>query len=74
MPNPCIVCGRERVDGKTWKGKAGSSVVTYTLTVCPDSNCQKITDKVTAERKNKSALLIQKKLDAKLAREKLLVA
>lgn len=74
MLNPCIECGKERVDGKTWKGKAGASVVTYTLTICPDPNCQKIIDKAIADRKNKSILLIKKKLDAKLAREKSLLA
>ena len=72
MSNPCIRCGKERVDGKTWKGKAGVSTVTYILTICPDSDCQKIVDKGIAERKAKSELLIKEKADAKLAREKLL--
>lgn len=72
MSNPCIRCGKERVDGKTWKGKAGSSIITYTLTMCPDFACQKIVDKATADRKEKSALLIKKKEEAKLAREKLM--
>lgn len=74
MLNPCIECGKERVDGKSWKGKAGTSVIMYTLTICPDPQCQKIVDKAIAARKAKSILLIKKKLDAKLAREKLLVA
>lgn len=74
MLNPCIQCGKERVDGKTWKGKAGASVVTYTMTICPDPNCQKIIDKAIADRKAKSILLTKKKLDAKLAREKVLIA
>ena len=71
MSNPCIRCGKERLDGKSWKGKVGNTVVTYTNTFCPDSECQKIVDKATADRKAKSALLIQKKNEAKLAREKL---
>ncbi|MBI4039107.1 hypothetical protein HY384_04080 [Candidatus Daviesbacteria bacterium] len=71
MSNPCIRCGKQRLDGKTWKGKIGSSTVTYTLTICPDAGCQKIVDQVTAERKEKSALLIKKKAEAKLAKEKL---
>lgn len=70
MLNPCVQCGKERVDGKSWKGKSGGSVVTYTQTLCPDSDCQKIVDKAISDRKKKSALLIQKKLDAKLAKEK----
>lgn len=74
MLNPCIECGKERVDGKSWKGKAGTAVIMYTSTICPDPQCQKIVDKAIAARKAKSILLIKKKLDAKLAREKLLVA
>lgn len=74
MQNPCIECGKERIDGKSWKGKTGSSVVTYTKTICPDLSCQKIVDKAISDRKEKSADLIRKKLEAKLAREKLLVA
>lgn len=72
MLNLCIKCGKPRVDGKTWEEKAGTSVVTYTLTICPDADCQKIVDKATADRKEKSVNLIKAKLEAKLAREKLL--
>lgn len=61
------------MDGKTWKQKIGSSVVTHTLTICPDPACQKIVDKGIADRKEKSANLIKKKLEAKLAKEKLRV-
>lgn len=71
MLNPCVECGKERVEGKTWIGRSGSSKITYTQTVCPDPNCQKKVDKATADRKIKSTMLIKKKLDAKLAREKL---
>lgn len=45
MANPCIRCGKERIDGKTWRGKVGTSVVIYTSTICPDKDCQKIVDK-----------------------------
>lgn len=72
MNNPCIQCGRQRIDGKTWKGKIGTSVLTYTLTFCPDSACQKIVDKAIADRRAKSALLSKQRIEAKLAREKLL--
>jgi len=72
MSNPCVRCGKERIDGKTWKGKAGASVVTYTLTICPDSECQKIVDKAAADRKAKSEKLINDKVKAKLEREKLM--
>lgn len=72
MSNPCVRCGKERVDGKSWEGKVGASVVTYTLTVCPDADCQKQVDKGIAERKAKTASLLKAKEEAKLAREKLL--
>jgi len=72
MNNPCIECGKERIEGRSWKEKSGASVVTHTQTICPDSGCQKIVDKAIADRKEKSASLIKKKLDAKMAKEKLL--
>ena len=73
MSNPCIRCGKERIDGKTWKGKVGSSVVTYSLTVCSDPECQKIVDQAIADRRAKSALLSREKAQAKLAKEKLAI-
>ena len=74
MSNPCVKCGKERLDGKTWEGKVGASVVTYTLTVCPDPECQKQVDKGIADRRAKTASLLKAKEEAKLAREKLLAA
>ena len=73
MSNPCVRCGKERVDGKTWKGKTGISPITYTQTVCPDRQCQKIVDKGIADRKAKNASLLKAKEEAKLARAKLLM-
>jgi len=73
MSNPCVRCGKERVDGKTWKGKTGISPITYTQTVCPDRECQKIVDKGIADRKAKNASLLKAKEEAKLARAKLLM-
>ncbi len=70
MSNPCVRCGKQRINGKTWKGKAGMSVITYTQTVCPDRECQKVVEEITAQRKAKSAQLIENKAKAKLAREK----
>ena len=72
MNNPCINCGKQRIDGKSWKEKIGTSLVTYTQTICPDPACQKIIDKGIADRKAKSDALAQEKIKAKLAREKLL--
>lgn len=72
MNNPCIRCGKQRIDGKSWKGKIGTSVLTHTLTICPDPACQKIVDQGIADRKAKNDLMIKNKAEAKAAREKLL--
>lgn len=74
MSNPCVKCGKERVDSKSWKGKVGVSVITYTLTVCPDAECQKIVDQGIADKKAKTASLMKAKEKAKLDREKLAAA
>ncbi|MEK7617111.1 MAG: hypothetical protein AAB414_03580 [Patescibacteria group bacterium] len=72
MSNPCIECGKQRIDGKTWKSKIGTSVLIYTQTICPDPACQKLVDQAIAKRKEKNDLLAQKKLEAKLEREKVI--
>ncbi|MBU1000073.1 hypothetical protein KKE78_01585 [Patescibacteria group bacterium] len=74
MSNPCVKCGKQRIDGKTWVGKMGVSSITYTKTVCPDSECQKIVDKGIAERKAKTEAMLKAKAEAKQARAKLLAA
>lgn len=74
MNNPCVECGKQRVDGKSWTGKMGTSLVTYTLTICPDPLCQKIVDKAIADRQAKTMHLAEEKARAKIAREKLLAA
>ena len=74
MGNPCIRCGKQRIDGKSWKEKSGSSIVTYTKTICPDAACQKLLDRAIADRIAKNALMLKNKAEAKLAREKLLAA
>ena len=70
MLNPCVQCGKERIDGKTWKEKNGSSVIEHTSTVCPDSDCQKLVEKAIEDRKMKAEILLQKKLNAKASKEK----
>lgn len=71
MNNPCIRCGKQRIDGKSWKEK-GTSSVTYIQTICPDPDCQKIVDKATKDRIAKNDLMLKNKANAKLAREKAL--
>lgn len=73
MSNPCIKCGKQRINGKSWKEKLGDSVITHTLTFCPDKACQLEIDQENLERKNKNELLAKRKLEAKLAREKLIL-
>lgn len=70
MNNPCIRCGKQRIDGKSWKEKNGAIVVTRTLTVCPDAQCQKALDQINAERVAKNALILKKRMEDKLARVK----
>lgn len=72
MSNPCIRCGKPRIEGKTWKSNMGNSVITHTQTICPDSECQKAVEKAITDKKAKSDLLIQEKAKSKLAREKML--
>lgn len=66
-PNPCIRCGKQRVDGKSWKEKIenhfGTSYITHTETVCPDKECQKIVE----EKMNQAR---QKTLDLKMEKER----
>lgn len=70
MSNPCVECGKQRVNGKTWKEKVGVTTIIHTLTICPDPDCQKIVEKAIAERKAKSDFITSEKLKAKLARSK----
>ncbi|MGE5042001.1 MAG: hypothetical protein ACM3IJ_03795 [Candidatus Levyibacteriota bacterium] len=70
-PNPCVRCGKQRVDGKTWKEKIenhfGVSFITHTETVCPDKECQKIVEEKMNQARQKTA-------DMKLEKEKKLEA
>lgn len=74
MNNPCIRCGKQRINGKISKEKVGASEITYTQTICPDPECQKIVDEGIAERKAKTAFLTEERAKSKLAREKAAVA
>lgn len=57
MNNPCIRCGKQRILAREWKEtlitRTGESVVTHTLTVCPDPECQAIIDKNRAIQNEK---------------------
>lgn len=68
--NVCIRCGKERIESKSWEETAisfmGKTVVTYTETVCPDPECQKIVEKQLAAQKKKREELEQSKEDRKV--------
>jgi hypothetical protein len=51
--NPCIRCGKQRIELNSCQKKEGSFLVTYTKTVCPDPECQKLVDKELAKEKSK---------------------
>lgn len=51
--NVCIRCGKQRIEGKTWKESTKGGIVTHTTTICPDSACQKIVDQQFADQNEK---------------------
>lgn len=66
LTNPCIRCGKQRIDGKVWTEMAGLNLVTHTQTICPDSSCQKVVDgELTARREKKENLINKRNLDHK---------
>lgn len=71
MNNPCIRCGKPRVEGKSWKSSLGNSVITHTQTICPDAECQKAVEQGIADKKAKNELLVQGRAKSKLDREKM---
>jgi len=59
----CIRCGKPRVFQKTWKERVGTSVLTYTRSICADASCQKLVDEELAALKEKRAFHAQKRLN-----------
>lgn len=59
----CIRCGKQRIIGKIWKEKINGSLVTYTQTVCPDPECQKIVEEQLQVKKDKLEDIHQKSLE-----------
>jgi uncharacterized protein YdbL (DUF1318 family) len=66
--NPCIRCGKQRIVKKRWQEKVGNSNVTYTETVCPDSECQKKVDEDNQEREEKRQQLADQRAKSKQTR------
>jgi len=64
--NPCTRCGKERVSLKSWNETItnfmNTTEVTYTETICPDKECQKLVEKeLEAQRKKKEELGLNRK-------------
>ncbi len=55
--NPCFRCGQERIISKSWKQNvetySGTSVVSFTQTICPDKACQILVEKELASQLKK---------------------
>jgi len=62
--NLCPRCGKERVVKKIWTEVVGGSLATFTETICPDKECQKIVER----NLNKKRLAFEKIKNASLAR------
>ena len=64
---PCIRCGKSRIIAKSWTEKINNSVITYTQTVCPDPECQKIVDSDLQKKKDKITAIQNKSLERRKA-------
>ncbi|MEK7166407.1 MAG: hypothetical protein AAB874_06390 [Patescibacteria group bacterium] len=56
-----------RIVTKTWTERTETSVATYTLTACPDPECQKLVEKELQKRSEKIAALQNRLLERKKA-------
>lgn len=70
MGSTCIRCGKDRIFQKTWKEMVGTSVVTYTRSVCSDPECQKKVDEKLADLKRERAAHEQRRLQSMSRRNK----
>lgn len=75
--NPCIRCGKQRIDGKSWKEKVvshfGTSYIVHTETKCPDKACQKIVEEKMQQLRDKTEamkVLKEKQKDERTAGRK----
>ncbi len=55
--NICPRCGKQRIVVSSFSEIISKSEVTYTKTVCPDLECQKITEKGLKSDEKKRAVL-----------------
>lgn len=73
---PCIRCGKMRVLKKKWTEKINGSLTTYTMSVCPDPDCQKIVEEQIETKNEKLRLVHEQSLKrrANFKRKKVVVA
>ncbi len=69
--SPCIRCGKDRIEGKTWKEKSvshfGTSYIIHTEMRCPDKACQRIVEeKMDAARQRTEEIRLEKEKKQKL--------
>lgn len=56
--NPCIRCGKARIVSSIRQEYVGTSLITYTDTVCPDPECQeKVNEQLLKEREKREKLV-----------------
>ena len=60
--NPCVRCGKERILVKQLSEYIGTALTTYTLSTCPDKDCQKEVDRINAVKKERQESLMRKRL------------
>jgi len=53
----CIRCGKDRIVSDSYQEKVETSIVTYTIAVCSDPECQKIVDGILKEEERKRGLI-----------------
>ena len=58
--NPCVRCGKPRIDAKSWKEYVGKSLVLFTNSICPDASCQKIVESEIEERRLRKEAIMNK--------------
>lgn len=63
----CIRCGKDRVLSKTWKEKKGDSLLTYSLFVCPDTECQKLVDEKLKKERDRLEAIQTKSIERRKA-------
>ena len=59
----CIRCGKIRIEARSWTENVSGSKITYTQTVCPDVECQKIVEEELQKKMDKVKAIQQKSME-----------